>query len=277
MSGVSILILTWNEEINIAECIDSCSWSDDIVVFDSVSQDSTREIALARGARVVERVFDNYARQRNAALTTVLYKNPWVLMVDADERVPSDLASEIVSAVAGASDKVAAFRMRRKDFFMGRWLRRSSGYPSWFARLLRLGRARIERDVNEETVADGSVEPLAGHLYHHPFNKGIAYWFERHNRYSNLEAIEKVKIQELNLSPWALLSRDPLARRRALKQWVYRLPLRPQIFFFYFYFVRLGVMDGRAGLYFSRMRAAYELMIDLKAVELRRRKRGLAV
>src|SRR3979411_1186009 len=102
MSSLSILILTLNEETNLAECIDSCAWSDDIVVFDSLSQDRSREIALAKGARVIERAFDNYAAQRNPALPTVNYKNPGVLMVDADERIPQDLAAEISASVAAA-------------------------------------------------------------------------------------------------------------------------------------------------------------------------------
>ena len=89
MSAISVLILTLNEEGNLADCIDSCGWSDDIVVFDSLSHDRTVEIARAKGARVFERRFDNYAAQRNAALTTVSYKHEWVLMVDADERVPA--------------------------------------------------------------------------------------------------------------------------------------------------------------------------------------------
>ncbi len=160
MSAVSVLILTLNEEGNLAECIDSCGWSDDIVIFDSMSQDRTVEIARAKGARVFERRFDNYAAQRNAALTTVSYQHEWVLMVDADERVPPDLVAEMQTAVAAVGDEVAMFRMRRKDYFLGKWLRRSSGYPSWFGRLVRLGRVRVEREVNEEYIAQGRVEHL---------------------------------------------------------------------------------------------------------------------
>lgn len=276
MKGVSILILTLNEEANLAGCIDSCGGFDDIVVFDSMSNDRTRQIARAKGARVVERAFDNYAGQRNAALTTVAYSNPWVLMIDADERLPPDLAAEIVDAVAGVTDDIALFRMRRKDFFMGKWLRRSSGYPSWFGRLVRVGRVRVEREVNEEYIADGKVEHLRAHLHHYPFNRGISYWFERHNRYSSMEALAKVELRQQQFSPMEILSTDPIIRRRALKLLVYRLPLRPMIIFLYLYFVRLGLFDGRAGFYFSGMRAAYEMLIDIKAVEILRRKRGLA-
>jgi glycosyltransferase involved in cell wall biosynthesis len=277
MSAVSVLILTLNEEANLADCIDSCSWCDDIIVFDSLSQDRTREIALAKNARVIERPFDNYAAQRNAALTGVQYKYPWVLMVDADERVPEDLAAEAATRAAAADSETVMFRMRRKDFFLGRWLKRSSGYPTWFGRLVRIGRVRVERDVNEEYIADGRIEHLNSHLHHFPFNRGVAYWFDRHNRYSSMEALAKVSMQTAALTSHAFLSSDPVARRRALKGLLYRFPARPLIVFLYLYVVRLGMLDGRAGYHFSRMRAIYESLIDVKVLETRRRQRGLAV
>jgi glycosyltransferase involved in cell wall biosynthesis len=277
MSRVSILILTLNEEVNLRDCIDSCAWSDDIIVFDSMSEDHTLEIAKERGARVVQSRFYNFAAQRNAALTTVSYKHPWVLMVDADERVSAELATEIETAIAGVGADIAMFRMRRKDFFLGQWLRRSSGYPTWFGRLVKVGHVRVEREINEEYVPDGRVEYLRSHLYHFPFNKGIAYWIERHNRYSTLEALAKIAMRREPVELPKLFGRDPVARRRTLKRISYRLPMRPLMVFFYLYVFRLGALDGRAGFQFSRMRAMYELLIDLKVMESKRRSRGLSV
>lgn len=277
MNSVSILILTLNEESNIAGCIESCSWADDIVVFDSLSKDRTREIALSKGARVVERAFDNYAAQRNAALTQVTYKHPWVLMVDADERVPPDLAAEIAASIDKTDPNIAIFRMRRKDFFLGRWLKRSSGYPTWFGRLMRVGQVRVEREINEEYIADGGIGYLQSHLHHYPFNNGVAYWFERHNRYSSMEAIAKVSVQLDPVISRNMWSSDPVERRRSLKRLLYKVPFRPLIVFFYLYVVRLGILDGRAGFYFSRMRAIYEFLIDLKVLEAKRRQRGCAI
>lgn len=277
MSGVSVLILTLNEEINIGECIDSCRWSDDLVVFDSCSSDRTREVALSKGARVFQRPFDNYAAQRNAALSTVTYAHPWVLMVDADERVPADLAAEIADSVRRANDRVVMFRMRRKDFFLGKWLKRSSGYPTWFGRLVLPGRVHVQREYNEEYIADGDVAHLKAHLHHLPFNKGIDFWYERHNRYSNMEAALTLKMRSAPISSFNLFVADAIERRRRLKQIAYRMPMRPLMVFIYLYIVRMGILDGRAGFYFSRMRAAYEMMIDLKIMELKRRKRGLPV
>jgi glycosyltransferase involved in cell wall biosynthesis len=277
MTPISVLILTLNEEINLPECLDSCTWSDDIVVFDSFSTDRTAEIAGRPGVRFVQRRFDNYAAQRNAALTEVKYRHPWVLMIDADERTPDDLAAEMAQAVARADPDTVMFRMRRKDFFLGRWLRRSSGYPSWFGRLVRVGRVRIEREINEEYLADGKIGHLQSHLLHYPFNRGISYWYERHNRYSSMEAFAKIESRTAPITLGSLFRADPIDRRRALKQLVYRLPMRPSTYFVYLYIVRLGFLDGRAGFAFSRMRASYEMMIDLKVLELERRRGGAPV
>ena len=277
MCSISVLILTLNEEANLAECLESCSWCDDIVVFDSFSTDRTPEIALLGGVRFFQRRFDNYAAQRNAGMTEVEYKHPWVLMVDADERTPMDLVAESQRRVAGADDGTVMFRMRRKDFFLGRWLRRSSGYPTWFGRLVRVGRVRVEREVNEEYIADGAIAYLEAHLHHYPFNKGIAYWYERHNRYSTMEALAQVQEAQAPWSMKSLMSADPNERRRALKRLAYRLPMRPGLVFLYWYVIRLGFLDGRAGLAFSSMRATYELFIDLKVLEADRRRSGAPV
>jgi hypothetical protein len=198
-------------------------------------------------------------------------------MVDADERVPQDLAAEISSQVAAAHPDTVMFRIRRKDFFLGRWLKRSSGYPTWFGRLVRIGRVRVEREVNEEYIPDGDCEYLISHLHHFPFNRGIAYWFERHNRYSSMEAIAKMALHAEPLASGGLFMGDPIARRRTLKRLLYRMPLRPLIVFLYLYVIRLGILDGRPGFYFSRMRAVYEFLIDAKVLETKRRRRGLAV
>ncbi len=274
MPPISVLILTLNEEVNLAECLRSCAWCDDIVVFDSMSTDATREIAVGAAVRFHQRPFDNYAAQRNAALTEVAYKHSWVLMVDADERATPALVAEMERAVAAADPDTVLFRMRRMDYFLGRWLRRSSGYPSWFGRLVKLGRVRVAREVNEEYLADGKVGHLREHLIHHPFNKGIAYWIERHNRYSTMEAVAMLEARTAPIDWIALAGLEPIARRRELKKLAYRLPLRPAIVFLYLYVLRGGFLDGRAGFAYSRMRAAYELFIDLKVLEASRRRRG---
>ncbi|WP_404335690.1 glycosyltransferase family 2 protein [Sphingomonas sp. MMS12-HWE2-04] len=261
------MILTYNEFVNIADCIASIP-SDDVVVFDSLSTDDTCIIALGAGARVLERPFDTYARQRNAALQLPIFKYPWVLMLDADERMTSALHDEIVARLERVGPETGMFRMRRQDIFLGRWLRRSSGYPTWFGRLMRCGAAHVERDINEEFRTELTIEELANHILHYPFNKGVDYWFERHNRYSSMEA-EALERERLRRVAWRdILSRDPMMRRKAAKQLVYRMPMRPTLIFLYLYIARGGFLDGRAGFLFCRMRAVYESMIDIKSVIL---------
>lgn len=264
----SVIVLTRDEAANIADCIASVE-SDDIVVLDSDSVDDTRAIATAAGARVFVRPFDGYAAQRNAALALPGFRYSWVLMLDADERMTPALHAEIVERLATVSPDVGMFRMRRQDMFLGRWLRRSSGYPTWFGRLLRLGHVRVEREINEEFCTSLGIGALDGHIVHFPFNRGMAYWFDRHNRYSTMEAQVLAAERSRPIAWRNLLSRDPLARRKAAKQLAYRMPARPTLVFLYLYLMRAGFRDGHPGYLFCRMRALYEGMIDVKAAVVR--------
>jgi glycosyltransferase involved in cell wall biosynthesis len=275
--SISVLVLTLNEEVNIRGCLESVSWCDDVVVLDSFSEDSTVHIAQELGVRVVQRKFDNYANQRNHGLKEVRYRHSWVLMLDADERVPAELRDEMLAAVGAAQDSVALFSLRRKDHLFGRWIKGASGYPTWFGRLARIGRVSVERPINEEYHADGEVRHLTTHLHHYPFNKGFAAWFQKHDRYSTMEAALRVENRAANWRLPELWSSDAGIRRRALKACAYTLPGRPLIMFAALYFLRGGIFEGRAGLTFSLLRAWYEYMIDCKFTELKRRERGLPV
>ena len=265
---ISILILTYNEAVNLEDCLDSVSSSDDIVVLDSGSMDESVNIAKNHGATVLIRPFDNYAAQRNFGLAHD-FKHDWILMLDADERVPDDFLTELGKVTEQANSPVTLYRMRRKDMFMGRWLKRSSGYPTWFGRLFRKGMVRVEREVNEEYYTDGEVGLLDGHLIHFPFNKGNEYWFERHNRYSSMEAISLLEEKAAPIKLNDFLSSDPMLKRKAFKAVAYRMPFRPLLTFCFLYFVKLGFLDGKAGFHFSIMRSVYEYMISLKMNELK--------
>jgi len=261
-----------NEECNLPECLSSVSWSDDIVVYDSFSNDKTVEIAKTAGARVFQRKFDNYARQRNMAFKKVEYKNPWILMLDADERVTPKAKNEILQMVAADNHDIGIYRMRRRDMFMGQWLKRTSGYPTWFARVMRVGHVFVHREINEEYTTDLETGFLSSHINHFPFNKGVFYWFARHNKYSSMESSTLATELLQNLEISKLFSRNPVNRRKAIKQLIYRLPLRPFIVFFYLYFFRFGFLDKKPGLIYCLLRSFYEFMIDLKLLEREYRK-----
>ena len=273
--SISVLILTLNEERNIDACLDSVAWCDDVVVLDSFSMDQTPALAGARGARVVQRRFDNYAAQRNFGLNEIQYRNPWVLMLDADERVTPQLQAEMLAAVGATPPEAGLFLLRRRDHLFGRWIRRSSGYPTWFGRLARVGRVRVERPINEEYHTDGTVLRLQHHLDHFPFNKGFSEWVGKHDRYSTMEAELRLQQRGQRVPIRELLSADPLRRRKALKSLGYAARGRPLLMFLGLFIVRGGFLEGRAGFTFCLLRAWYEFMIDLKYRELRRREQGL--
>jgi glycosyltransferase involved in cell wall biosynthesis len=274
---VSVLVLTLNEEINIAECLDSLAWSDDTVVLDSFSNDATARIAGDRGARVVQRAFDNWSTHQNWALRNIDFHHPWVLYLDADERCPQDLRDEVLQCARPEAQE-SAFRMRRKDFYMGKWLRRAQLYPTWFVRLFRPQKIHYERLVNPVSIVDGPVGSLDAHLMHYPFSHGVTHWIARHNNYSDFEARELFKLRTSGFAgPTRILAPDPNERRRALKNLFFRLPARPFIKFIYYYLWRRGFLDGRPGLTYCTLQAIYEYMIDCKVRELQRRERGLPV
>jgi len=278
--SVSALILTLNEEINISDCLESLSWCDDVVVLDSNSTDSTRAIAAKWGARVETRSFDNWSAHQNWAVQNIEFRHPWVLYLDADERCSFELRDEVLKKAQPRATE-AAFRMRRKDIFMGRWLKHAQLYPTWFVRLFRPTKIRYERLVNPVAVVAGPVGEIDAHIMHYPFSHGVSHWIARHNRYSDLEAIEAARLRHdpsgVATHAGSLWSKDPNERRRALKDIFFRLPARPLLKFGYYYAWRRGFLDGRAGLTYATLQAIYEYMIACKGAELDRRRRGLPV
>lgn len=275
---ISILILTLNEEQNLPACLRSVAWSDDIVVLDSFSTDTTCEIAEAAGARVMQRRLEDWASHQNWAVANISFKHPWVYYADADEVVTDELRDEMLAIAADPRTPAVAYRVRFKNQFMGRWIRRSSLYPTWVLRFFRPEKVRWERLVNPVAVVDGPEGRLHGHFLHYSFNKGMAAWFDKHNRYSTQEAAEAIKsARGGTLRVRDLVTADPVRRRRALKELSWRMPLRPLLRFLYMYVLRLGFLDGWAGFTYCRLIAIYEYMIDLKVKELRRREQGLPI
>ncbi len=273
---ISALIITRNEEQDLPGCLESLTFCDDVHVFDSQSTDATADIARRRGARVTTRAFDGYASQRNAALHGLPFKHGWVLSLDADERLPEAARSEMLRFVGSAPPAVAAARMRRRDYLFGRWLKHAQISP-YFVRLVRPGRVRYEREVNEVLRVDGEIADLREPFDHFPFSKGLAHWVEKHNRYSSMEAARAMAEREqgvpFELSK-ALFAGDFNVRRYHQKGLFFRLPFRPAIKWLYMVCYRRAFLDGRAGLTYASLQAFYEFLIVEKERELRHQKRG---
>ncbi|WP_040281392.1 glycosyltransferase family 2 protein [Psychroserpens damuponensis] len=266
---ISAVILTYNEENILEKCLEALNFVDTIIVFDSYSTDKTLDIAQSFNATIIQRKFDNYASQRNAALATVSKTCDWILMVDADEIVTSNLKAEILKTVS-IDNKNTMYRVRRKDMFQDKWIKQSSGYPTWFPRLFKNGCVTVAREINEEYITTGSEGLLHEHLIHYPFNKGLTWWFDKHNRYSEMEAQKMIGEIKEPLHIKNLFSKDPTLKRKAQKRLSYRLPFRPTIVFIAFYVLRGGFLNGKAGYTFCKLRKTYEWMIDTKFKELKR-------
>ncbi|MGO4327436.1 glycosyltransferase family 2 protein [Cupriavidus sp. 2TAF22] len=270
--GISVLILTRNEEQDLPGCLQSVAWSDDIHVYDSMSTDATVEIATRFGARVTQRPFDNWASHQNWGLRNIAFRHPWVFYIDADERMTPALAEHALAAVRAARDEVA-FRVQRRDFFLGTWLRHVQTSP-FYLRLFRPERMRYERLVNPVSIPDGPAGELSGYLDHFPFSKGLSHWITRHNSYSSLEAQQTIDNRrgkaDFSLRE-ALFAPDFHQRRAHQKELFYRLPLRPLAKFVLLYVGKRGFLDGRAGLTYAILQSIYEYFIVIKTHELKTR------
>ena len=269
---VSVLICTKNEERNLPGCLESVAWAGEVVVFDSFSDDATVDIARQSGARVVQRAFTNFSSHKNWALDNIEFKHSWVLIVDADERVSAVLAAEIAGVVSRPTE-VCGYYLARQSWFAGVWIRHGGWYPDYNLRLLKRGRGRYEeRIVHEHVLLDGPAGYLENPLIHHDY-KGIERYFERHNVYSSLEAVEVHRMltapHQTKGLPANFWARGP-GRRRFLKNLAYRyLPGRALFKFMWMYFFKLGFLDGRMGFRYSLLHTFYDYQISLKLEELR--------
>ena len=267
---ISVVILTFNEERNIERCLKSVRWSDDVLVVDSFSTDNTVAIAQQLGARVIQRKFDNFAAQRNFALDHGELKHQWVLHLDADEEVTSELAEELGAVTSNPA--CDAYRVAAKLIWQGRWLRHAGLFPWYQVRFGRKDALRFYQAGHgqREVVAPERIGTLRAGLPHYPFSKGLHDWIEKHNRYSSAEAKRNVaggSKSSLTFDRRLLTNQD--VRRRTLKSIFARLPFRPTLRFTYMAVVRRGLLDGMPGLTYCRLLTWYERMIVLKEREER--------
>lgn len=269
---VSVMVFTLDEEVHLPSCLESIRWSDDIIVIDSLSRDRTVEIARSAGVRLYEHAFEGFGKQRMWALENALPKYEWILMLDADERATPELMRELATKIPATPEGVGAYRLKRRFYMWGKWLRYSSLYPTWVVRLVRKGRVKyLNRGHAETQEVVGEIRELESDLLDENL-KGINEWFERQNRYSTKEA-EFELLQEANpVEVLTLFSADPLVRRSVLKRIAARMPCRPLLYFLYSYLIRGGVLEGRDGFVFCVMKSEYHRMIVTKKHDMRRRR-----
>lgn len=275
---VTAIVLTFNEEKNLPACLDSIApWVENLYVVDSGSTDRTVEIARAAGAVVVEHAFENYGAQRNWAIDNLPISSPWTLHVDADERITIELRDSITAALARDPQDVQGFLVSRRTMFMGTWIKHGGHYPAWHLRLMRTGSGRCEdRLYDQHFYVQGAVQKLQGDLID-TLTPDVATFTARHVRWAALEAAEHDTPPDATGRIRGRLGSDnAIEQRRWLRDWYGRWPLfvRPAAYFVYRYVVRLGFLDGRAGLVFHVLQGLwFRFLVDALILERRLRRK----
>jgi glycosyltransferase involved in cell wall biosynthesis len=261
---VSVIVLTLDEEVNIRRCLHSVAWADQVVVIDSGSADGTVPAARGLGAEVVQQPWLGFSAQRECALRLPLLRHDWVYFVDADEWICPQLASEIAGQLRAPS--CAAFSQRFRLIFEGTWIRHCGWYSgSWIVRLVDRRYAKFDGSlVGERVRVDGPVRRLHYDIVDED-RKGLAAWLHKHVRYAQLEAARRGQPASLAARLRALRRRHdsrPLIRG-VLKDVVFpSVPAKPAALFAYMYVVRLGILDGLAGLHFCFFHAWHEVCVN---------------
>lgn len=270
---ISVIVLTYNEEKNIRDCLESVNgWADEIFIIDSLSGDRTVEFARHYTDKIFSHPFENYARQRNWAQTSLPIKNDWVLHLDADERPSPQLVSEIKN-IFSANVDIDGFMMPRKTIFRGRWIRHGGHYPSYHLRLFRKDKGKSEeRYYDQNYIVAGKTAMLKGDLIN-MVTSDIAALIGKYK--VNLEAREILynNNRVLNLE----LKNNPIGRINWLRYNIYyKAPIfmRAVLYFLYRYFLRLGFLDGAEGLVFHFYQGFwFRFLVDMKIFELKYLKR----
>ncbi|HEU4630756.1 MAG TPA: glycosyltransferase family 2 protein [Gemmatimonadaceae bacterium] len=239
---LSAVLIVLNEERHLAECLASLRGvADEVVVLDSGSTDATVRIAEAAGARVAQRAFDGYGPQKQAALA--LARGRWILSVDADERVTPALAREIATVVAADGEGAAGFWLRRELIYLGRRLRFGGAERDWVLRLARREAAHFAPLViHEHLEVAGRTRRLQGALLHLKY-RTLGEHVAQMNRYTDIIAARRAA-QGRRFTGWQLL-RIPWELFRTL-------------------IVRLGILDGRAGIIYAVMASYYAFLKSAK-------------
>lgn len=262
---ISVVIIANNEEKNLIRCVESVSWSNDIILIDSGSTDTTLSIAKKLGIRIYHNNFIDYADQRNYVTRNNLINNKFTLYLDADEEVTEELKCEIIKI--SISDKIyAGYKIPFKLIWMNKWLKYSGMYPAYQVRFGQtdLLRFKMVGHGQREDLDAGDVGVINSPINHYNFSKGTLNWIARHCNYAKLESFNK------DSGDYSLreIIKNSTARRRWLKKISYHLPFRPFFRFIYIYIVKYGFLDGKYGFRYALLLSLYEYMIDLNYEEI---------
>ncbi|RJR28188.1 glycosyltransferase family 2 protein [candidate division WWE3 bacterium] len=272
MADLTTIILTYNEELNIKECIESVKHiSKRIVVIDSFSNDKTIMYAKEMGVEIFQNNFISHAKQFKYGLDISDIKTKWVFRIDADERLTKESAEEIERICTENSETdINGIVVRFEVNFLGRKLRHGGIYP--FSKLLvfKYGCGEIEdRNMDEHIyLTEGKSVELKNDSLHYDY-KDLTFWVDKHNKYSSKEVLDYFQIVHINKNNKKLNNSAKIKRFIKYKIY-YRFPMGTRSFFYFFYryILRFGFLDGKEGLIFAVLQAFwYRFLVDAKIYE----------
>jgi glycosyltransferase involved in cell wall biosynthesis len=286
MESLAVLILTGNEEKNISKCLASIApLGAKTYIVDSLSEDRTVEIAESMGATVRKRAWTTYADQFNWGLDNAGIAEQWIMRMDADEEITSELASAICDFLENPPADVGGIYVRRRVYFMGQWIRHGGYYPTWLLRVFRNGQGRCETLFMDEHIVVRKGRTISIHQdIIDKNNKDLTFWTDKHNKYAsrevkdilNKELAKRGQTENSEVMQASVTGRQDTARRWVKDKLYLRTPLfvRPFLYFVYRYFFRLGFLDGTRGLIFHFLQAFwYRFLVDAKLYEYRLQQR----
>lgn len=254
--NISVIVLTFNEETNLAACLESVSGlTREIFVVDSGSVDRTKEICASFGAKVYDHPFVFHVKQWEWALGNLPLQTDWVLALDADQRVTPELAKEIRALSEEELEGVDGMYLKRRQIFRDKWIRFGGYYPIYLLKMFRRKAVYLDPSdlVDHHFYVSGKTIQLRNDLIEaNKKEDDIGFWIEKHNRYARLMAKEQIERK----------GDYPTLKKRV---WA-RLPLfvRPFLYFIYRYVIRLGFLDGKQGAIFHFMQAFwFRLLVDI--------------
>lgn len=277
---LTVIILTYNEDIHLARCIRSVlPVATKIIVIDSYSSDNTVEIAEQLGAAVYKNTFVNQAVQFQWGLDNIVIQTPWIMRIDADEYLTPKLANEIAGRLPLLEAGVSGVVLKRQVHFMGRWIRYGGYYPTKLLRIWRNGTGRIEQRWMDEHIklSEGRTVEFEHDFVDDNLNN-LTWWTNKHNNYSTREAVDLLNRE------FDLFEEDTILgsgggngqdkRKRWYKDNIYvKMPLflRAFAYFLFRYFLKLGFLDGKAGLIWHLLQGGwYRFLVDAKIYQIKR-------
>jgi glycosyltransferase involved in cell wall biosynthesis len=279
LSSLSIILLTKDEETNLSVSLASLKNLDaTIFVVDSGSSDQTVAIAKQAGCQVFEHPFENQAKQLNWALENLPIATPWIMRLDADERLTPELVEELKQVLSQTPNDITGYQVKRRVFFMGRWIRHGGYYPTWLLRIWRTSIGTCEQRYMDEHIvlSKGRIANLQHDIIDEN-HKGLSFWIDKHNHYADREVKDLMDTRSdvsTDLLKGGQFSQA--SRRRWVKTNLYgRSPLflRALLYFLMRYTIGLGFLDGVEGFIFHFLQGFwYRFLVDAKIYELNLKK-----